>query len=966
MSDSSSDSEVAVEMEENRSQSHEDFQDDQPMGAMRAEQSEMGRTLLQLVLDKNQKHENLACLWVNEYMLDSTAALVSFFQFVVEASGSHYTIPKDTHMPFAYRDLVIAATVQFRNVSLYYPMIRKTAASFVKYVGGFGQSLLKAADGTPIFFDNIFLKEITGFVMTCSESKVRPFRHTGTMIGLKMMTTLQELSTLNSGLLQNLWLSMFQVIFVNRCIDVVDDIRLLCLSELGLWLEKYPDSFLRPDHARYLFEGLQDTSSKVRESCLQNILKLSRNEILRPVCLEQGKKLKRLLMNICVQPENELCELALNILTDFCGSSSGFLEEEECRLLEQLMFAANRGLAQAAASFSNQRRKGATDSENLRSLLEFFNENGQYEHTAYLVDALFGTCDLIVDWRLMVQMLLEEQRPQLSKKESSTLIEILYRGVKQAITGEIPPGRYTKNLVRRPTAGSVGLATEILAPVLSKLIEKYSTDSENVKNLLELPQMLDLRSWSKYQVVQLLEQIKEILFTTTGNPVLRMGARTLVHLSLVEASIISEILSNAVTNYKIAFRTWQESYGALYGSSGSSSSTSSSVKSQKVRQSRLLETLRLVSALYGQFDLSGYHLTESVLASLKRVVRESDGSQRDALPLEGRSLYMEVCYFSLSWDLKRARKHEDDELYLVELCAALKKHFEDFLFVTRDLIRDMRNVFLAYESYNYLCDLFVLFGEQLVLSPSPSVNGLTYKPTIEDIRLVETFMMAYIFRDNPSEIVKECNFDELQKKRRVLSGYCKLVAFNVVPSMRASVVFQHYDKFFEPFGDIMRAAMERAVDINCVNYGMTVLHSLLLYYRRIMANYKDDPERVVDSDEFTHLLSLARRLAETFNPSLVENRRGVLTLHRAGIMFVLESVPSDPTSAPKNLIFLRVIQEFVPQILVQDKQNIREFLDGIEEPSLPSCRREMWQPLEEYRSALNQKVRARKSDAMEI
>ncbi|KAH8315795.1 hypothetical protein KR067_004999, partial [Drosophila pandora] len=914
-----------------------------------------------------------------EYMLDSTAALISFMQLVVEASGSHYQIPKDTSMPFAYRDIVIAATVQFRNVSMYYPMIMKTAASFVKNVGGFVQSLLKTADGTPIFFDHIFLKEVTGFVMTCSESKVRPFRHTSTMIGLfiifiiqtdhlisprlsglKMLTTLQDLSTLNSGLLQSLWTSMYQVIFVDRCLDVVDDIRLLCLTELGLWLEKYPDCYLQPDRVRYLFEGLQDSSSKVRECCLHNISKLSRIEVLRPVCLQLGKELKRFLLNICVQRENELGESALNILSDFYSSSSEFLTEEECRLLEQLMFAANRGLAQAAALFSNERRKGRTNCQNLRSILQFFNEDGQYEHTAYLVDALFGTSELIVDWRLMVKMLLEEQSPKLSRKESSTLIEILSRGVKQAITGEIPPGRYTKNLVRRPIAGSIKLATEILGPVLSKLIEKYCADSENVKNLLELPQLLDLQSVSKSQAVQLLDQIKDIMFTRTDNSVLRMGSRTLVYLNLVEASIISEILNNAVTNYKIAFRTWQESYGTTnYCSPGSSSSSSSSTKSQKMRKNRLLVTLRLVSALYGQFDLSGYHLTESVLASLKRVVRERDRPQRDDLPFEARALYMEVCYFSLSWDLKRVRKHEEDDLYVVELCAALKKHFEDFLFVTRDLIKDMRNIYLASDTYTYLCDLFVLFGDQLRLSANENIRDLTYKPTLEDIKLVENFMMSYIFHDSPLEIVKECNFDELQNKRRVLSSYCKLVAFSVVPSMRASIIFQHYDKFFDAFGDIMRAAMERAVDINCVNYGMTVLHSLLLVYKRIMANYLDDSERVAHSDEFTHLISLAKRLAQTFNPNLVENRRGVLTLHRAGIMYVLESVPCDPTAAPKHLIFLRVIQEFVPQILVQDKPNIQKFLERIEEPSLPSCRKEVWLPLEGYRFALNTKVIAR-------
>lgn len=63
-------------------------------------------------------------------------------------------------------------------------MIAKNSASaFERSVGNFVQCLLKCADGTPIISDQVFLFEVTGFVMACSESHARPIRHTSTMIG---------------------------------------------------------------------------------------------------------------------------------------------------------------------------------------------------------------------------------------------------------------------------------------------------------------------------------------------------------------------------------------------------------------------------------------------------------------------------------------------------------------------------------------------------------------------------------------------------------------------------------------------------------------------------------------------------------------------------------------------------------------------------------------------------------------
>ncbi|KAH8379362.1 hypothetical protein KR009_004357, partial [Drosophila setifemur] len=903
----------------------------------------------------------LAYNWIKEYQKNPSKALIDWMQFVVEASGSRYLIPKDTAMPFSHREILISATLQFRNVSMFYPMIRKTGDSFVQTVGAFVKKLVQRVAKSNICNQD-FLREVSGIVLACSESKVRPFRHTSTMIGLKLLSTFNKLPLVRGGDLERMWLDMFQSLFVDRCRDVVENIRLMCLSELGSWLVKYPESYLQPQSLRFLFEALQDDSTKVRECSLNWISCLSRKKELRSVCLDLGEEFKRWFLHICVDQESELGELSLHILTDLYSTSSGILNEEECRMLEQLMFAANRGLAQAAGKFFNLRRRrrrgdGENTSQEIRNLLNFFMSFGEHEHAAYLVDALYESSELILDWQVMVRMLLEDQSPELSQQESSALIEILSKGVKQAILGEIPPGRYTRNLVRKPKKGAQQLATQILAPVMHSLLDRYSQQAVDVENLLELPQHLDVGHYmveeNQHQLLQLIERIKNIMFQKTQIAVLHMGARTLGHLYRIHSSEyhIQEVLSNAVTNYKIALRNNQECLSSSFSASESSSTSQSRRHSR-----RLLVTLRLVSTLYGHFDLSSFHLTESVLASLKRLARDWDSwGGRDNLSHEAQGMYLEVCYFSLTWDLKKVRSQvaggSDEE----DSCAALKKNLEDFLYVGFSLISRESNQELGCQAFALICDLLVLFGDHLHVDASSDIHSLIYQLTINELELLENFLMQYVFSDNPEELMKEHCFDERQRKRRILTSYCKLVAFNVMPSMRASLVFQYYERYHAPFGDILRAVMERSLAINSVHYGMTILHTCLLVYKIMMSKYNGQTEVVFCSKEFAELIRLAKRLAETWSSNLLENRPSILTLHRAGIMFVMEVMPNELTTPPENLLFLSVLQEFVPQVLLQDRMSLLMLLQRIEQPALPSCLREEWQPLDGYRSALESK-----------
>ncbi|KAH8303767.1 hypothetical protein KR018_001542, partial [Drosophila ironensis] len=872
----------------------------------------------------------MALMWVSNYMKCKPAALIEFMQFVLDACGSRYRIPKDSTMPFEHMSIIISGATKYQNVSVFYPMILKTGDEFVNKVSGFVQTLLEVADTTDIRSDPIFVSEIFGFVMTCSNSRVRAFRHTGTMIGLRMMTTLQDLWSTNQA--ENVWQNMFERLFEQRYNDVVDDIRLICLAELGVWLAKYPDCYVQPKQMIFLFKGLQDTSPTVLRCCLKALAVFSSKEVLREAFLALVKHFKDVLFALCGQNECKLSELALNVLSDSMGFLPDLLNAEECFALDALMFAANRGLAQSAGEFFCQRLKETLKPKRLREIAQFFINFNKHEHAAYLVDALYGNCQLILDWQVMVEMLLEKQTPDLSEREISTIIEILSRGVQQAITGEVPPGRYTSHILPETMPGAKELASEILVPVMATLLQKYNKDAIDLMNLLELMQLLTLSQMDHCE--QIIEEIKNIMFANFEEPVLRLGAYILANLSWVDTRITLEVLNSAVTNYKISLRDFQ---------------LENSCQLWKPWSDRQLSCLRLVCALNRHFDLSEYHLRASVLDRLIRY-----WSSKEALSEETRCLFLEVLYIHLNWDLKNIREPPYAEPVLEVRCSVLKSNLVEFLLVAKNILSFGCAYRSACDAFLYICDLAVLFGDQLRETESAEIRKLFLKISLDEVELLEGFVKG-ILNVDPLEMAKPAQFDDLQMKRKVLSGYCKLVAFNVVPSMRSFFVFQYYERYHTIYGDIMRSALERALNVNSVNYGMTILHSLLVAFNNMMDTYNKNAQEAVKSEEFRQLINLAKLFAETFNPNLMDYRKGVLTLHRAGILLVADAKSTQPTAPPENLLFLRLLCEFVPQLLDQDKPEMMSFLNMVEPPDLPSCHREEWLPFEAYRTVLQAK-----------
>ena len=74
----------------------------------------------------------------------------------------------------------------------------------------------------------------------------------------------------------------------------------------------------------------------------------------------------------------------------------------------------------------------------------FYMAYGVLEHGTYFVDALWGHTELLKDWAVMTDLLLEVE---LSEAEENFLIELLTCSALRAAGGAPPPGRFYKRII---------------------------------------------------------------------------------------------------------------------------------------------------------------------------------------------------------------------------------------------------------------------------------------------------------------------------------------------------------------------------------------------------------------------------------------------------------------------------------------------------------------------------------------
>ncbi|KAG4065478.1 hypothetical protein HA402_009039 [Bradysia odoriphaga] len=952
--------------------------------------------------------------WIEQYKLDRQNALLNLMQFFINSSGCKGHITSDMQEFMEHTAIIRKMTEEFDEESGEYPLImpgqqwKKFKSNFCEFV----ETLVRQCQYS-IIYDQFLMDHVISLLTGLSDSQVRAFRHTATLAAMKLMTALVDVALLvsvnsdnasrqyeterlktrdkraserleslmakrseleeNMEEIKSMLTYMFKSVFVHRYRDSLPDIRAICMTEIGVWMKRYSKNFLDDSYLKYIGWTLHDKVGEVRLKCLQALLPLYDDEVLKGKLELFTSKFKDRIVAMTLDKEFDVAVQAVKLVISILKIHPDVLTDKDCEIVYELVYSSNRGVAQAAAEFLNvrlfrleegietvQTKKGKQRLPNtplIRDLVQFFIESELHEHGAYLVDSFIDSNPMIKDWECMTDLLLEEPGPMeetLDNKQESTLIELMVSAVKQCSSGEPPVGRGNNRKTALTTKEIKQVAddkqkmTEHFIQHLPDLLERYSADAEKLTNLLAIPQFFELEIYTTsrqlHKLKALLEILGKIIYAHTDPDVLETCAKTLECLCTEGTAIYttcdierSNIIDECVKRYMEAIDEWRNL-----------------IEGEEIPDvddvSNVTIGLRKVSILYSCHNLNACGLFNSLFKDIDEYrsgVIGDKGLSADAL------VYcIDSCFFSISWGLYYLENVCEKSSFF-DTITELRTNLHKFMSTCTELVRSSQNPQIQAAAFNSICDLLITFSDQLS-TDNLALRDLEYVASASQQQVLNDFVQNNVFSTQQEDGPDESRIEKLHKRRNFLAAYCKLVVYNMIPVKAAAGIFKHYVKYYNQYGDIIKFTVGKAREINKINCALTMCISLVSTYKEIQQTY-DSIYVSKSCQEFTDLKELAKRFALSFGLDAIKNREAVIALHRAGILFAVthsnESV-DDPTSSPPCLLFLEILNEFTNKLLKQDKRVVLNFLDRRVASGMPSSRGEDWQPLVLYRNSL--------------
>ncbi|XP_020708068.2 cohesin subunit SA-1 isoform X2 [Athalia rosae] len=868
-----------------------------------------------------------------------------------------------------------------------------------------------------IIYDQFLMDNVISLLTGLSDSQVRAFRHTATLAAMKLMTALVDVALTvsinldntqrqyeaerqkarekraadrleslmakrkeleeNMDEIKNMLTYMFKSVFVHRYRDTLPEIRAICMAEIGVWMKKFHQNFLDDSYLKYIGWTLHDKVGEVRLKCLQALQPLYASEELKMKLELFTSKFKDRIVAMTLDKEYDVAVQAVKLVISILKHHRDILTDKDCEHVYELVYSSHRAVAQAAGEFLNERlfvpdeeavagvktkrgKKRLPNTPLIRDLVLFFIESELHEHGAYLVDSLIETNQMMKDWECMTDLLLEEAGPDeeaLDNQKETSLIELMVCCIKQAATGEAPVGRgpTRKSLSAKEvkqTQDDKQRLTEHFIQTLPLLLDKYRADPEKLANLLAIPQYFDLDIYTKSRQEQnldaLLNKIKVIVEKIHDTEVLDTAAKTLEHLCIERHAIYtrcdvarSTLIDMIVNKYKEAIDEYRS---LIQGDEVPNEDETFDV----------VQSLKKVSIFYSCHNMNPWGIWDSLFKDI-----EDAKDPARCLPHEAVKYCISACFFAILWGqhhlmeaVDSGTKRGEDE------CRELKERLHSLMGIMRHFVGGdgsglVSPPILREEAYNTICDLLVVFCNQLTSHHNPLLHHLVYETDQTLQNMLNRFIQEYVFfEEEDDEHDEHSKIEELHKRRNFLAGYCKLIVYNMIPTKAAADVFKHYVKYYNDYGDIIKTTLSKARDINKINCALTMQHSLNILYNEIVAE-KGKVNK--NSEEFTAIKELAKRFALSFGLDAIKNRIAITALHRAGVLFAItppDGVELDPTGPPPNLTYLEILSEFTNKLLKQDKRVVLNFLDKRLQAGMPSSRGEDWQPLLLYRNSL--------------
>lgn len=576
-----------------------------------------------------------------------------------------------------------------------------------------------------------------------------------------------------------------------------------------------------------------------------------------------------------------------------------------------------------------------------------------------MVDSLIESNPMMKDWECMTDLLLEEAGPgeeALDNRQESSLIELMVCCVRQASTGEPPVGRGASrkhhHMLSKEQAKIVSddraKMTAHFIVTLPALLDKFGADPEKLTNLVSIPQYFDLELYTTQRqegnLSLLLNKIREIVSVQTEAEVLETCGRTLEFLCSEGCSVYTKcnvaratITDACVNRYKEAI----DEYRSLI--EGGETPDADELFN-------VINSLRKVSIMYMCHNLNDTNIWDSLFEDLPKCLKQNES----LMPPQALVYGVRACFYSVVWSLQSVE--ERGGAGVGAEAGVLRERLHAYCALCKEIVSNGITADLREEAYTSICDLLIFFSEHLysLHHPSePAMKQLVYEPDNELCDLLNSFIQEFVFVHHNYDGQDERRIEELHKRRNFLAAYCKLIVYNVAPIRRAADVFKHYIKCYNDYGDIIKATLSKAREINKLNCALTMELAMQALFTDMLQRHPNPHRQLPD---FLELKELAKRFSVMFGLDALKNREALTALHRAGIAFAAlqhapaGAAPSPPHAPPHNLLFLEPLAEFSGKLLRQDKRQVVRFLEARVPHGVHWG--EEWAPLAAYRSSL--------------
>ncbi|XP_060903467.1 cohesin subunit SA-1 [Labrus mixtus] len=895
--------------------------------------------------------------WLDSYKQSREEGLLVLINFIVRSCGCKGVVSREMFDSMQNAEIIGTLTKEFNEDSVNYPLCTP-GPQLKRFKNGlceFARVLVRSCRNSLIYNEHLFpalLALLTGL----SDSQVRAFRHTSTLLAIKLMTGLVEVAVIVSVQLQttqrrydtenskrahdrasdrleelkasisemrenqeevsSMMNATFRGVFVHRYRDRLPEIRAACIEELGVWLKTDPEDFLNDGCLKYLGWTLHDKQSPVRLQCVRALQGLYQEKEFIGRLELFTSRFKERMLSMVLDKDSEVAVEVINLLLLIHQTTEEGLTEEECGRIYPLVYASNRGLASAAGVFLFNKLKSVISSDNQESeksdsaaffqiLISFYIQSEFHEHGAYLVDSLWSVAGSVLrDWETMTMLLLTESG--LMYEEEGTLIELMMCAIRQAAQGTPPVGRTQGKKIlsmkdRKVQEQDKRRITTHFIPLLPQLLAKYSADASKVSLLLRAPLHFDLEMYSSAPTLEkhldsLLGQTCSIVEKHTELTVLEACA----HLASALCSDCYTFSSRAHLAFSQLLDDLTECFSSYLNYLLQGTADDDDIYSAAT-------ALKRVAALSSAKDVTGWKLFNSCLELLKS--RMESGELDKELMVSA----LKCAAFHLMWAEVNAVNSTPSEADL----KLLKKEVRSFCRVCQACL-SVNEAEMRDQAFELLCDLLLLYSTSSARS-EPALQALVHLPSDSLRSEMAAFLLDYVFSDSEDSALNDEGDEEmritlLQRKRNQLAGYCKLVVYGVLDLSAATDVFKHYSKYFKDFGDIIKETVSKSKLISPIMSAKTVCLSLQQLFSEMLT--EDHSRR-----DLGEIRDLAKRLAMSFGIDLHRVRKPLVALHMDGIRFAFRD-PQDVEEQHPNVTFLEILSEFSFKLLQQDRAQL--------------------------------------------